>query len=156
MTGQLTFRATVELGGKTATGIEVPADIVAALDAGRRPTVRVTLGPNAYSYITTIGSMGGRLMIPLSAKHRAAAGVSAGALVEVQIATDTGERDVALPGDLATALAQQPTAHAFFEGLAYSHRKEWVRWIEDAKKPQTRATRLTATLQALHAGRRTR
>ena len=132
MTGQLTFRATVQLGGKTATGIEVPTDVVAALAAGKRPAVQVTLGPNGYAYTTTVGSMGGRFLIPLSAQHR----VSAGDVVEVQIQTYTSGRDVAVPADLAAALAQQPTAQAFFEGLAYSHRKEWVRWLEDAKSPR--------------------
>ncbi len=44
----------------------------------------------------------------------------------------------------------------FFDGLAYTHRKEWVRWIEEAKKPETRADRLAATMEALRAGRRNR
>lgn len=154
MNYQITFRTTIELGGKTATGFAVPDDVVASLGAGRRPAVRVSLGQ--HSYRTTIASMGGRFMIPLSADNRAAAGVAAGDDVEVQLEADTAPREVALPADLADALAHDEPARTFFQALAYTHRKEWVRWIEDAKKPQTRTTRLAATIDALHAGKRTR
>jgi Bacteriocin-protection, YdeI or OmpD-Associated/Domain of unknown function (DUF1905) len=156
MTEAHAFRAAIELGGKTATGIEVPADLVTSLGAGKRPTVRVTLGPRSYTYTTTVATMGGRFLIPLSAVHRAAAGVAAGDVVDVQLETNTGEREVPVPADLAAALAQEPAPQRFFDNLAYSYRKEWVRWIEDAKKPETRASRLAVTLEALRAGKRTR
>ncbi|MEO5743740.1 MAG: YdeI/OmpD-associated family protein [Terracoccus sp.] len=148
------FRAEVELGGKTATGIAVPDEVVAALGAGRRPPVLVTVGGHAYR--TTVASMGGRFMVPLSAENRAAAGVAAGDEVEVEVVGDTAPRQVAVPDDLAQALAADLTAAAFFDGLAPSHRKEWVRWIEEAKQAQTRASRLTRTVAALQAGQRTR
>ncbi len=148
------FRTTIELGGKTATGFAVPDDVVAALGAGRRPAVRVTLGPHTYR--TTIAPMGGRFLIPLSAEHRAAAGVAAGDEVEVEVEADTAPRDVVVPADFADALAQDQRAQAFFQGLAYSHRKEWVRWIDSAKKPDTRTSRLAAAVDALRAGKRTR
>jgi len=61
-----------------------------------------------------------------------------------------------VPADLADALALDQQARDFFQTLAYSHRKEWVRWIEDAKKPETRTIRLTATLDALRTGKRAR
>src|SRR5712692_8945534 len=79
------FRATVELGGKTATGIEVPEDV---------------------------------------------------------------------PADLAEALARDDAARATFEGLSFTHRKEWVRWVEEAKKAETRSTRLAKTVESLRAGQR--
>ncbi len=148
------FRAEVELGGKTATGIAVPDEVVAALDAGRRPPVLVTVGGHAYH--TTVASMGGRFMVPLSAENRAAAGVAAGDEVEVEVVGDTAPRQVAVPDDLAQALAADPTAAAFFDGLALSHRKEWVRWIEEAKQAQTRVSRLAKTVAALQAGQRAR
>jgi len=150
----MTFRTTIELGGKTATGFAVPDDVVAALGAGKRPAVRVMVGQ--HSYRTTIASMGGRFMIPLSAENRGAAGVTASDQVDIHIEPDTGPRDVAVPADLADALAHEQPAREFFEALAHTHRKEWARWIEDAKKPETRARRLTATLDALRAGKRTR
>jgi hypothetical protein len=154
VTGALTFTTVVELGGKTATGLPVPAGIVESLGAGKRPAVRITLG--GYSYRTTIAPMGGRFFVPLSAEHRAAAGVTAGDEVEVTVEVDTAERDVDVPSDLAALLAEDPVAGAFFNGLAYSHRKEWVRWIEDAKKAETRSQRVRVTLDALHQGRRRR
>lgn len=148
------FRATVELGGRTATGIEVPDEVVAALGQGQRVAVLVTLG--GHTYRTTVARMGGRSLVPLSAEHRAAAGVVAGDDVEVDIEVDATPREVAVPADLAEALGQDGAAGAFFDGLAYSHRKEWVRWVEEAKKPQTRSSRLAATVEAMRAGRRTR
>ena len=148
------FRATVELGGKTATGIVVPEDVVAALGAGNRPPVTVTVG--GHSYRTTVARMGERFLVPLSAENRTAAGVAAGDQVEVDIVLDGGPREVAVPGDLAAALAQDDTARANFDGLSFTHRKEWVRWIEEAKKPETRTTRLAKTVESLHAGKRAR
>ena len=148
------FRATVELGGKTATGIEVPEDVVAALGSGNRPPVTVTVG--GHSYRTTVARMGGRFLVPLSAENRTAAGVAAGDQVEVGIELDGGPREVAVPGDLAAALAQDDAARASFYQLSFTHRKEWVRWIEEAKKPETRATRLAKTVESLRAGKRAR
>ncbi len=148
------FLATVELGGKTATGIEVPEEVVAALGSGSRPAVTVTVG--GHSYRTTIARMGGRFLVPLSAENRTAAGVAAGDDVDVDIEPDTAPREVETPADLAAALGRDNAARVSFEGLSYTHRKEWVRWVEEAKKPETRATRVAKTVEALRAGKRTR
>jgi Bacteriocin-protection, YdeI or OmpD-Associated/Domain of unknown function (DUF1905) len=154
MSDGLSFRTTVELGGKTATGLHVPDDIVSALGSGGRPAVRVTIAD--YTYRTTVASMGGRHLVPLSAEHRAAAGVAAGDEVDVTIEADTEAREVPVPDDLSAALARDDAARRFFDGLAYTHRKEWVRWIADAKRAETRERRLEATLDALRSGRRSR
>ncbi len=148
------FRATVELGGKTATGIEVPEDVVAALGPGKRPAVRVTIA--GHTYRTTVERMGGRFLVPLSAENRTAAGVAAGDQIDVGIEADAGPREVEVPADLAKALAQDDAARATFDGLSYTHRKEWVRWVEEAKKAETRATRLAKTVESLRAGKRAR
>jgi Bacteriocin-protection, YdeI or OmpD-Associated/Domain of unknown function (DUF1905) len=148
------FRATVELNGKTATGIEVPADVVAAMGQGQRPAVQVRIG--GHSYRTTIGRMQGRSMIPLSAENRAAAGVAAGDEVDIDLEPDTAPREVETPADLAEALTADEAARAAYQSLAFSHRKEWVRWVEEAKKPETRATRIAKTVESLHDGKRTR
>jgi Domain of unknown function (DUF1905) len=84
------FRATVELGGKTATGIEVPEEVVTALSSGGRPPVSVTIG--GHTYRTTVARMGGRYLVPLSAENRTAAGVAAGDQVDVDIEPDTAPR----------------------------------------------------------------
>src|ERR1700678_2802923 len=98
------FRATVELGGKTATGIEVPDDVVAALGQGSRPPVTVTVG--GHSYRTTVARMGGRFLVPLSAENRTAAGVAAGDEVDVGIELDTAPREGEVPADLTEAPAE--------------------------------------------------
>ncbi len=146
------FRTTVEMGGKTATGLRVPDDVVHALGAGKRPPVQVTVG--RYSYRTTVAPMGGAFYVPLAAEHREAAGLTAGEEVDVRIELDSAPRETALPDDLDLALDDE--ARAFFSGLAPSHRKEWVRWVEEAKKPETRAARIAKTVESVRAGRKAR
>jgi hypothetical protein len=145
------FRTTVVLGGKTATGLQVPDDVVAELGAGKRPPVVVTVG--GHTYRTTVAPMGGSYWLPLAAEHREAAGVQAEQEVDVSIELDTAPREVPVPDDLATA--RDDDARAAFDGLAFSHRKEWVRWVEEAKKPETRTARIEKTVEGLRAGRKT-
>jgi hypothetical protein len=145
------FRATIELGGKTATGIPVPADVVEALGAGRRPAVRVTIGDHTYR--STIASMGGRFMLPISAENREAAGVAAGAEVEVGVELDTAPREVTVPPDLAEALGRDTDARRFFDGLSFSQQQWHVLRVEGAKKPETRDRRVADSVAMLREGR---
>jgi hypothetical protein len=145
------FESTVELGGRTATGIPIPDEVIAALGDSRRPAVTITV--NGYSYRTTAVRMGGRFFVPLSAEHREAAGLEAEDAVAVDIALDTAPREVTLPADLEAAMDAQ--ARTAYDGLSYTHRKEWVRWVEEAKRPETRATRVAKTVAGLREGRRT-
>ena len=146
------FRTTVTLGGKTATGLQVPDEVVTALGAGKRPPVVVTVG--GHTYRSTVASMGGAFWIPLAAEHREATGLSAGDEVDVVVEHDPSPREVALPDDLAAAFDDD--VRAFFDGLAPSHKKEWVRWVEEAKKPETRAARIEKTVESLRAGKKAR
>jgi hypothetical protein len=146
------FRATVVLAGRTATGIQVPDEVVTALGSGKRPAVVVRVGDHTYR--TTVAPMGGAYWIPLAAEHRQAAGVQAEQEVDVAIELDGAPREVAVPDDLATAMDDR--ARANFDGLAFSHRKEWVRWVEEAKKPDTRAARIEKTAASLREGKKTR
>ena len=141
------FRTLVELGGKTATGFEVPAHIVEALGSHKRPAVRVTI--NTHTYRTTVAPMGGRYLIPLSAENRNAAGVAAGEEIDVDIALDTEAREVTVPPDYAAALDADPAVRKRFDALAYTHRKEQVRAIEDAKTDATRQRRIAKFLDHL-------
>jgi uncharacterized protein YdeI (YjbR/CyaY-like superfamily) len=95
-------------------------------------------------------------MLPLSAEHRTAAGVAAGDEVEVEVTPDLAPRTVEVPEDLVARLSADPAARATFEALAPGQRKEWVRWVTEAKRPETRADRVVKTVEALAAGRRTR
>jgi hypothetical protein len=146
------FRTTVELGGRTATGLEVPAAVVEALGAGRRPPVRVTIG--GHTYRSTVAVMGGRYLLPLSAENRTAAGVAAGDEVEVAVELDTEPREVPVPADLTAALAGDDGARAAFERLSYSHRRRHVLAIEEAKTPETRMRRIARTVDGLRADTR--
>lgn len=146
------FRTTVVLGGKTATGLQVPDDVVEKLAAGKRPPVVVTIG--GYSYRTTVAPMGGAFWIPLAAEHREAAGVAAEQEVDVRIELDSEPREISLPEDLDAAL--DDASRRTYSSLAYTHQKEWVRWVEEAKKPETRAVRIEKTAAALREGKKTR
>ncbi len=142
----VTFTVTLERAGKTATGMEVPEEVVVRLDAGKRPPVKVTIG--GYSYRSTIAVMAGRFMLGVSMEHRAGAGVAAGDTVEVTLELDTEVRTVDVPPDLAAAL-DSAGARAAFDRLALSHRKEHVRAVEEAKKPETRKRRIDKAVDML-------
>lgn len=150
--GGMKFQTTVLLGGKTATGLQIPDEVVAALGSGKRPKVVITIGD--YSYRSTAAPMGGEYLVPLSAEHRQGAGVAAGDVVEVSVTLDEAVREVEIPAELAEALAQDAPARQFFDSLSFSHRKEWVRWITEAKKPETRQARLVKTIEGLRSGNR--
>jgi Bacteriocin-protection, YdeI or OmpD-Associated/Domain of unknown function (DUF1905) len=141
------FQATIRLDGKTATGIEVPADVLAALGPGKRPKVQVTI--NGYTYPSTVGTMGGRSLIPVSADVRARAGVAAGGTVTVDIVADTQPRHVEVPGDFSAALDREPIASRAFEQLSYSGQRRHVLAIEQAKTPGTRQRRIDKAITDL-------
>ncbi len=145
------FHTTIVLHGKTATGIEVPAEVVAALGPGKRPPVRVTL--NGYTYRTTVAVMGGAFLVPVSADVRNRSGVAAGDEVDVDIEPDTEPREVTLPADLRRALDEDPQASSFYDTLSYSHRSAYVSWIDSAKKDETRQRRVLDVVARLREGR---
>lgn len=144
------FHATIELNGKTATGIEVPAEVLAALGPGKRPSVRVTI--NGYSYPSTVGSMGGRSLIPVSAEVRGRASVSAGDEVDVDVVADDGPRQVEVPADLSAALDREPAARQAFGRLSYTGQRRYVLAIEQAKTAETRQRRIGKAVADLSAG----
>lgn len=145
------FRATILTAGKTATGIPVPDDVLERLAGGKRPAVSVTI--NGYTYRTTVGSVDGRPMIPLSAENRAGAGVAGGDEIEVEIALDTAPREVSLPADFAAALERDAAAKQTFAALSYSLQNYHVQQIEGAKSPETRQRRIEKSVATLHEGK---
>jgi hypothetical protein len=145
------FRTTILQGGKTATGIEVPDDVMAALASGKRPAVTVTV--NGYSYRSTVASLGGKSMIGLSAEHRAGAGVAGGDEVEVDLELDTAPRVVTVPDDLAAALDAEPAARTTFERLSYSNKSWHVLQVTGAKTEETRQRRIARSVETLRQGR---
>ena len=145
------FRTTILQGGKTATGIEVPESVMAALDAGRKPAVRVTIG--TYTYRSSVATVDGKSMVGVSAEHRAGAGVAGGDEVDVNIELDTEPRTVTVPDELAAALDADPEARATFDRLSYSNRSWHVLRVTGAKTEETRQRRIARSIEALHAGR---
>ena len=151
MTEVLRLTAVLEQRGPAGAFL-LTDEQVAALGSGKKAFgVRVLV--NDVTLTLRLARMGGENLIGLARAARAQAGVEIGASYEVEIAADDGERVVDVPDDLAAALAGDPIAEAVFTALAYSHRKEFVRWITEAKKDTTRAARIAWTLERLHAGR---
>ncbi len=134
-----------------ATGIVVPDSVVRELGHGKRPPVRVSL--NGYEFRTTLGTMAGRQMIPVSAAVRAAAAISAGDLVSVSLTVDTTPREAVIPEDLQAAFVAHPAAAAFFGTLSPSLQRFHVDNIDGAKTPETRARRIDKAIGLFLAGR---
>ena len=145
------FRAIIQLSGKTATGIQVPAEVVAHLGSGKRPPVRVTI--NGHTYRSTVAPMGGVFMLPLSAENRMLANISAGDEVEVEIEPDTQPREVSVPPDFQEALDRDADARRFFDGLSSSNKQRVVLSIEGAKTAETRLRRIAKAVGTLREGR---
>lgn len=141
------FTTTVLQARKTATGLPVPPEVVAALGAGGRPAVVVTID-GGYTYRSTIGVMGGQSLIPLSAEHRTAAGVAAGDSVEVTLEVDTLPRSVEVPDDLASAF-EEAGVRAAFETLSNSRQRALVDPVVQAKAPETRQRRIDKAVESL-------
>ncbi len=144
------FRAVLELHGKTATGVEVPPEVVESLGAGKRPPVTVTV--NGHPWRSTVAPMGGRFLLGVSAENREAAGVAAGDELDVEVELDTAPRVVEVPPDLAAALDADPAVRARFDKLSYSHQRQHVMAVEEAKAAETRARRIAKTVEALRQG----
>jgi hypothetical protein len=145
------FTTTIQ-GSGNKTGIEVPGEVVTALDAGKRPPVVVTI--NGKSYRSSIAVMGGQNLVSLSAANRKFTGVAAGDTVEVDLELDTQPRIVEVPDDLAAAMAAEPAAQAFYATLSYSAQRRYVEPLEEAKTPDTRVRRITKAVADLKAGKK--
>lgn len=141
------FQAVLILAGKTATGIQVPDEVVEQLGAGKRPPVRVTIGPHTYR--TTVAPMGGAFWIPVAAEHRTAAGIAAGEEVSVEIELDSEPRAVTIPDDMAAAFDLNPAAREAFEKLSYSNQRRHALSVEDAKTVETRQRRIEKVMATL-------
>jgi hypothetical protein len=147
------FRTTLLRFGQRNTGIEVPEEVLTALGRGRR--VKVVATVNGYTYRTSVAPAYGKILMPFSSEHRAASGLAGGEAIEVDIVPDDAPREVAVPADLATALADAPDAATFLAGLSHTQQLTYILWIEDAKKPATRTARVAKAV-AMLSERRTR
>jgi uncharacterized protein YdeI (YjbR/CyaY-like superfamily) len=145
------FRTTILQTGKSTLGFTIPPEVVDSLGSGKRPPVTVTI--NGYTYRNTVAVMDGTYMIGVSSEHRAAARVSGGEDVEVELNLDNAPREVSVPLDLAAALEANTSAGATFEKLSYSNKSWHVLQVTGAKTDETRQRRITRSIEALAAGR---
>jgi hypothetical protein len=145
------FTAELESSGRTTTGFEVPVEVVDALGGGAHPKVSVTV--NGFTFRTSIARMGGRFMLGVSAERRTEAGVSAGDVLEVDVALDTAPREVDVPEELAAALAADAKAQEFWQTLSYSKQQWHVLQVTSAKTDETRNRRIEKSVGMLREGR---
>jgi len=128
--------------------IPVPFDPAPVFGKVRAP-VKVTL--NGYTYRSTIAAMGGGCCIPLRKSNREAAGLEGGETLDVTLTLDTEKREVQPPADFVKALKAAPPAWDRWRELSFSHQREYVEAIEEAKKPETRTRRIEGAVRAISA-----
>ncbi len=137
---------------QTGTFIEIPEELLAALGTKKRLPVHAML--NNYGYRTTVAVYDGRYYLPVRKEIREAAGLTVNDPVTVTLVADTEPRTVQVPDDLAQAFAADREAQSAFERLSFTHRKEYVAWIQDAKRAETRDNRIAKTILMLREGRK--
>ena len=135
----VTFETTVAASGNN-TGIVVPDEVIGQLAAGKRPPVLVNV--NGYEYRNTVGVMGGRHMISISAAVRSATGLKGGDPIRVTLTVADTAREMDVSADFAAALAADERARAFFEKLSNSMQRYHVDNINAAKSADTRQRRI--------------
>lgn len=146
-----TLRLTATLEPRGPAGAFLLSDDQAAALGDGRKAFPVSVTVNGTVLQLRLARMGGENLIGLAKAARTQAGVELGATYDVEISADAGERTVDVPEDLAAALAAAG-ADGAFGALAYSHRKEFVRWVTEAKREQTRSDRVAKTVEMVQAG----
>ena len=143
------FKVELQRVQETGTMFRVPFDLEEAF--GRvRPPVKVTI--RSHTWRTTPGVYDGIGYVVVNRAVKAATGVDAPDRVRVRMELDTEPRKVATPGDLAAALAADPVAKKTFASMSFTHRREYVEWVEEAKRAETRARRIAATVARVRGG----
>ena len=141
-----TFEGTIVVNDGGGAWVEVPGEVVAALGGGGRIPVQATF--DGIAYRGSIASMSGCMALGILKSIRGELGKGAGDPVTVTLVRDAAERTVEVPADLAAAL-QEAGLRKAFDALSYSHRREHVNAINDAKKPETRVRRISKALEML-------
>jgi bifunctional DNA-binding transcriptional regulator/antitoxin component of YhaV-PrlF toxin-antitoxin module len=152
MAGKHTFRAVIREAGGGGAFVEVPFDVEAAFGKKR---VQIVASIDGEPYRGSLVRMGGDCHMLIVLKEiRAKIGKQAGDEVEVTVAEDDAPRVVEVPPDLGAALSAEPEVHAFFRGLAYTHQREYVKAIDEAKREETRRARVAKTMVMLRERRK--
>ena len=146
----VSFETTVAATGNN-TGIVVPEEVIEQLAAGKRPPVVVSV--NGYEYRNTVGVMGGKHMVSISAAVRKATGLKGGDPIHVTLTIADTPRDVTIPADFAAALAADEQAGAFFGTLSNSMQRYYVDTITAAKSADTRQRRIDKAIALFRVGK---
>ena len=149
--GSVRLTATLVPRGPAAAVVLDDEDVAAVGEGAKRFPVVATV--NGYTWRTTVTRMRGEFVLGLNRGVRQEAGVEAGDAVEVKLELDTAPREVEVPEALTSALAADSEARAAFDRLAYTHRKEYARWIDEAKRHETRQRRVAQALEMLRQGK---
>jgi hypothetical protein len=149
--GSARLTATLVARGPAAAVVLEDEHIAAVGEGAKRFPVLATV--SGYSWRTTVTRMRGEFLLGLNRAVRQEAGVEVGDTVDVKLELDTAPREVEVPEALANALAEDSKASAAFDRLAYTHRKEYARWIDEAKREETRRRRVAQALEMLRQGR---
>ncbi len=149
--GSLRFEVTLAKRGPAAAIVLDDAQVEAIGEGAKRFPVQATV--NGYTWRTTVTRMRGEFLLGLNREVREGAGVEAGDTVQASVELDSEPREVEIPAALRAALDGDPEAAAAYERLAFTHRKEYARWIDEAKRDETRERRVTQALQMLREGR---
>jgi hypothetical protein len=147
MANQLKFKAILLQSGKTATGIEIPRQIVEKLNAGKKPLVKITV--NNFTYRSAIAVMGGVFMVAVNAENRESAKIKAGDKIEIAIELDNEERVIELPSEFQKVLNKNLSAKNFFDTLSNSKKKVLIIPITNAKTDETRNRNIEKAMNVL-------
>jgi Bacteriocin-protection, YdeI or OmpD-Associated/Domain of unknown function (DUF1905) len=148
--GSIQFRARLQPKGPAAAVVLDDEQVAAVGEGAKRFPVVATV--NGYTWRTSVTRMKGEFLLGLNREVREGAGAQAGDEVEVILELDAAPREVEVPAALAAALAADPQAGAAFESMAFTHRKEYARWIEEAKREETRQRRVQQAIEMIKAG----
>ena len=149
--GAIRFSTTLQARGPAAAVVLDEAQVAAVGEGAKRFPVLATV--NGYPWRTSVTRMRGEFLLGLNRAVREEAGVQAGDTVEVSVELDEAPREVVIPEALERALAGDAAARAAFDALAYTHRKEYARWVETAKREETRDRRVGQALEMLRGGK---
>src|SRR6202012_4754509 len=145
LTGELVAR------GPAAAYVLDDEQVATVGEGAKRFPVVATV--NGYTWRTSVARMGGEFLVGLNKQVRTGAGVAAGDTVTLELKLDTEPRTVEVPPALAEALDADPEAKASFDGMAFTHRKEYARWIDEAKREEPRARGVTQAVDMTRTGR---
>ena len=149
--GVIRFHAQLQARGPAAAVVLDEEQVAAVGEGAKRFPVVATV--NGYTWRTSVARMGGEFLVGLSREVRDGAGVQAGDEVEVSVELDQAPREVDVPEALAAALAADAEAAAAFERMAFTHRKEYARWVAEAKREETRERRVAQAVEMIRTGK---